>query len=279
MAKLPPTMEWLSSRTLHGWALKLNRANQLLRELSSEIDWYGSAGPVRCATEPDRDSPGKYRILVDRIDPVPLKLAALVGDCVQNYRAALDHMVWLLAGTEATQQTEFPIFGSRSKYGQARSKRLAGLTDGQKRLIDTFQPLEDDPDREQYKPLRNLHLLSNEDKHRRIYLMALSGKASHLGVANLNIPLFEPARAIEEGMQLGSYSEAELRLAAGIGGAQPLREGPRANIRVGLKINVAFGSGPLEGLVVLDVLNPICDLTLRVLTELDETTPMPLSNS
>lgn len=105
----------------------------------------------------------------------------MVGDSVQNMRAALDHCTWALSSREVRNrrpnEIEFPIFDSRAKYSSGKAKRLRGVPDEAVAIIDTLQPSAYGNQNPHFHPLWLLHDLARIDRHRQIHvaLMAVQG--------------------------------------------------------------------------------------------------------
>jgi hypothetical protein len=120
-----------------------------------------------------------------------LRWGCILGDAVQNLRAALDHLVWQLVlldtGKDGTNEHQFPICDSGGAYWSitkkgtpsTRDRLLRGIKEHHRAKIDAFQP---------YRiyappaimPLSALRDLSNHDKHRLIHtaLFVLEQSAS-----------------------------------------------------------------------------------------------------
>jgi hypothetical protein len=92
-----------------------------------------------------------------------------VGDVIQNFRAALDHLAWDLVrigldpDPKKPQNVQFPMATSYSSYqGQIRS-RLPGVPVAQLAVVRRFQPYRRGDGPTAVRWLRNL---SDKDKHR-----------------------------------------------------------------------------------------------------------------
>ncbi|MEE9284676.1 MAG: hypothetical protein V3V35_02990, partial [Dehalococcoidia bacterium] len=132
--------------------LKFRRAKVHFQALKAEIEDF---------FKPDPDSPvidfevnpddGVVRFRVKK--QLPAEWGLLIGDCINNLRAGLDHWVWatiLEHGGTPTRSNEFPIFLNRDGYlkfkkngSPAPSSGLAkveGLPDGAKACIESLQP-------------------------------------------------------------------------------------------------------------------------------------------
>jgi hypothetical protein len=106
------------------WAQAIIHAQTLERELAS---WQGTGGnPVisyRAEYQPHRHG---FAIIVEELEPIPVRWQLLLGDIAVNYRAALDHLAWALVSRGRTPPDRltaaqasavyFPISYSRSQF-------------------------------------------------------------------------------------------------------------------------------------------------------------------
>jgi hypothetical protein len=125
---------------------------------------------VRTISQVGGDPP-RLHLTVDRVRPLPRSIALNASDAINNYRAALDYLVFELAfmdtrGVEK-ERTAFPASRDprnfRTNYVQGTL--LDGLTARHRALIKRFQPYQarkDDPPH----PIALLDDLSNDNKHR-----------------------------------------------------------------------------------------------------------------
>jgi hypothetical protein len=153
---------------------KTDRASVHLHELTRLRDEFleneEEAPPFRVVEGIERNlSRYVMRAGIDRVFPDWWSL--IVGDFVQNLRAALDHFVCQLiydAGGEPSRQNGFPIFPKRPSRGRAQDyweAQVAGLDDDAVAFIEACQPYhhEEGPSNHLFFALREL---SNDDKHR-----------------------------------------------------------------------------------------------------------------
>jgi hypothetical protein len=110
----------------------------------------------------------------------PLRLSAIVGDCLYTLRSSLDHLAWQLASLNGPPPsgTEFPIFTDCGAYHRlSRGKpargsglyKTRGIAPAEQALIEQSQPYNRPSDPEA-DPLWILHSLCNIDKHRVLHL-------------------------------------------------------------------------------------------------------------
>jgi len=141
-----------------GVRLKLARAHQHLEELRSEIDTFFESPPFRLALHTD-ESGLNYVLRGYLTHWLPEMVPLIIGDCLQNMRVALDHLIWALAestGEEPPHHTSFPIylnpdaFHERNTDGRptARSglRRMEAIPDDAQGIVEKLQPYYgDDP--------------------------------------------------------------------------------------------------------------------------------------
>jgi hypothetical protein len=80
----------------HSFQVKLARAKVHLKTLEDELRTLGSADLYVVTREDDADGLG-YVVRVEQVKPVPDTVSAAFGDCLQNLRQVLDHIVWEIA--------------------------------------------------------------------------------------------------------------------------------------------------------------------------------------
>src|ERR1700752_1107379 len=102
------------SDPLRGCAAKVQRASRHLEAPPAAIRPFveSEPKPYRFVSKVDVES-SRYllRVVIEREPPIEWSL--ILGDFVQNLRAALDPLVWQLVranGIEPTRRTAFPIF-------------------------------------------------------------------------------------------------------------------------------------------------------------------------
>src|SRR5688500_13543343 len=104
----------------HSFVWKLDRAREHIRAFQQEAGAWIETNPYDVVEEPDPEpplqqltnSPGHRRIRVGRIDAVLTRLALIIGDCLFNARAALDHLALSLATSFTPNMSSKQIMGS-----------------------------------------------------------------------------------------------------------------------------------------------------------------------
>lgn len=102
--------------------------------------------------------------------------AAIFGDCIFNYRSALEHLVYSLVeegGGVPDRDTSFPL---RTEERPSYGRPILGLSAAALALIEQFQPFNSGHNRDTQHVLGVLQELNNADKHRQMSIVgALTG--------------------------------------------------------------------------------------------------------
>jgi hypothetical protein len=157
-------------RDLNGVHLKLDRASHHIEALRAEVDAFKQRDPAPWDfTREQRAGSGNTveNVLYAVIrEPPPLEWALIIGDAIQNMRAALDHLVHELstpAGRDSPR-TAFPIYDDERSFKVNGIPKVETITGDELLLIERVQPF-NSPE-PQNDPLAILQKLSNRDKHR-----------------------------------------------------------------------------------------------------------------
>lgn len=151
---------------------KLDRAAEHFRCLHQQLRSYVREGkPFTYRPELDQANE-RFRVRVESNERPPSDLSLVVGDFVQNLRAALDHLVCSIIeaqGGSPTTSSCFPIFTTDPAISQRSQNRwarqLQGIDEDTVELIKHVQPYRRGSDAHR-DALACLQALSNEDKHR-----------------------------------------------------------------------------------------------------------------
>ena len=186
---------------LDGARLKIIRAQEHLDSLKAEIRMYLDEQPHEVRSQPAKY--GHRSSDLQMLPPLipeepPLRLSAIIGDCVTNARAALDYIVWELVQRyldppfDSTNRNDrhivtFPIY--QSPTAADLKARLDGLTKRKipARAITEIQAAQ--PYNAGYEPLGWLHKLVNIDKHQMLLLTI--GEFDDLTVTLAMPPLYQ----------------------------------------------------------------------------------------
>jgi hypothetical protein len=166
--------------------LKLGRARQHIggfkrawRRFVTQGDPYGAdtdINPTRtCIT---------FRLAVRR--PIPPRFGLIIGDCVTNLRATLDHVAFNLPRAPSTpprweRTSQFPICDNPADYARRVGNDLLGVDPATSARLEALQPYYGGADPMTH-PLRVLRELANLDKHRQLHVVALVPQESRFEV-------------------------------------------------------------------------------------------------
>jgi hypothetical protein len=234
------------SGPLKGPRAKLSRAAEHLKSLEDATTAFMSGNPHSYFVAPGRMR-GEHIVRYRSEQEVPTHLALIAGDCLQNLRSSLDHLVYAFWHSDEAQ---FPIMPSASAFRSRGLSQIAGTSVEFKAVVTALQP---------YQPGQGgknnllwwLRELSNADKHRALHI----GQESLLGSRIKSMygracrvvyrsPLF--LGRLKDGMEL-----CRLRIV-------PTGPGPDVNVQLELVTAVCFNEfGPGRGQIVLDVLSKI----------------------
>lgn len=198
----------MTQDALLGPVLKLNRAEEHLHAIKELVDAFAGSDFYESVTKPHR----KKGILVVRARNVrnpPPEISLLVGECVFNFRSALDQIAFAMASANTdplpgafAKSSAFPIFSSGPQYrgrgGPPASRKIRGMSRQGRAIIERLQPYHRRKN-PRLGALWRLEELSNIDKHRLIHTVGAMGVRSRFRVSGAGIrritkvePIFGP---------------------------------------------------------------------------------------
>jgi hypothetical protein len=162
------------------YQLRLDRAIEHLESMKSQERIWSQGNPCRVWTKPDLQSSYKF-VWAEVLKPPPITLAPIVGDCLHNFRSALDNLAYELAvahkGPKMSKSiagdSGFPIFKTKSGFDKYGKPMIRGTHPDAKTFIEGLQPYNQGNWPITVSALWWLRELSNSDKH----------KLPHLAVA------------------------------------------------------------------------------------------------
>jgi hypothetical protein len=154
---------------------------KLARAVDLFVDYQASAGAWVTTTGVLAHSPAMGSLELT-FPLAPETLSTVVGDCLQNLRAALDHEVYREseafkgAAWPGLAQAQFPIHGDAKSFPRLRGSMLGGLRPRVANLLQALQPFAEPVD--PLAPvLELLHLAARIDRHRLLHVAAAQPKA------------------------------------------------------------------------------------------------------
>jgi hypothetical protein len=229
------------------WASKHMEAVNAALKRSLDLDLHSIA--FQTETEPTR----KGAIGTVSISSLPRlrdDCGLAVGDVIQNFRAALDHLAWDLVriGTDPRPKdpkgVQFPMATNFGSFRSQLPRRLPGVPAGQRAIIREYQPY-----RRGIGPtaIRRLRNFSDSDKHRLFIPTAVNME----GITNLSINTSWPLVSFNylvkkpQALHLGTQV-LKLEMVRAVGACQVQVKG-----RVTMFPSVGYGRNIMETLVLI----------------------------
>lgn len=145
---------------------KVFRAEAHLNELS-KID--NELKNIECFLIFETDENTNRGYFKVKLPEIPSTVPLIVGDCLNNLRSSLDHLVWQIvesAGIKAPSRSNmFPICTTKNAFDrEVQRNRLQGVPKQAFSIIESLQPFQTDFNWQ----LDVLNTLCNKDKHREL---------------------------------------------------------------------------------------------------------------
>lgn len=156
-----------------GARLKLDRANRHIEELVDVIAAYHAKGPYLAHLERGCEE-RQYVLRSYFVHDPPEELPVIIGDCLQNMRMSLEHLVWALAMQELGRDpghTAFPISKTREDFEGRGKKGIRHLPEKARLVIGSLQPYITDGKDPESSPLSQLNEYANIDRHRQLSVL------------------------------------------------------------------------------------------------------------
>ena len=126
-----------------------------------------------------KDDPKTGHLLyyITKADDVPLLIAVIAGDVLQNLRTALDYIAWQICPASLRHpQTSFPVSDNATKYEAEKLRKIKGMPQAAIDAIDATKPYKGGND-----TLWRLHRLNIIDKHRLLLTVGTAFSAVNIG--------------------------------------------------------------------------------------------------
>ena len=167
---------------LEGPYLKVGRAKEHFDALRREVTAFDGREPYERWLEYEdyTDEVREYTVFAVVEEEPPSRLGVIAGDVIQNLRSALDHLVWAYTGPGLRgTDTGFPIVARPRNFEASAAKRIPGVSEAVRALIERSQPYHWGSARRDH-PLFILKNLSNIDKHRTLLPVALARRNEYV---------------------------------------------------------------------------------------------------
>jgi hypothetical protein len=258
------------SQPLDGVMLKIQRADEHIRNLNAEVAALINGDTYRLVSEPDTDA----RECVLRVlgpEP-PGRLAVIAGEIVHQLRSILDHLVWQLVianGGEPSRKHQFPIHDRPQEFRTACERGvIKGISASARSMIEAHQPYKRGGTIER-NFLHVLREMDNTDKHRSLTVLLALASIRELSIGRRNPRSGEKGESIEL-----------VRMSPPAGLIRPTERGaevqrltfsrPEPDVQVTGKpiVQIAFGDlGALSEQSVIDIVSQLRNKVLGVVEE------------
>lgn len=189
---------------------KIERAEKHILNLEGEIQAFLDSEPYKVGTKPNSQFPdvlpSVYYLASARV--VPVKIALVAGDAIQNIRSSLDHLAWHLVDIgqvnlpapltdSERKRIGFPIIDTDSpaEYEASRRRKVKGMTQAAIDAIDKTKPYKGGND-----ALWKLSQLNNIDKHR--LLITVGAQLAHFAVPTILKRMMLTTMAEQRGLRI-----------------------------------------------------------------------------
>lgn len=177
----------------------------------------------------------RFAFTVGAIMDLPAEQWGLrASDGIHHIRSALDNLAWTLVegsptglpvGSSDRQAIYFPIYLSKADFVRDFDRRLPGVPDYQRAIIERAQPYRRSNDPKRH-PLRILHDLSIDDKHKALPIVLFRNTQ-----LTLRVPNTESRDCICERIETAN-NDGRLYLGAEVGWGYVRITGPEPNVHV-----------------------------------------------
>jgi hypothetical protein len=182
----------VTESALLGPVLKLNRAEEHVHAIKDLVDEFARSDFYESVSQPHRKERGVLVVRARNVRPPPPEISLLIGECVFNFRSALDQIAFAMASANTTplpksfaKSSAFPIFNNGPQYrgrgGPPASRKIRGMSRQGQAAIERLQPYHRRKN-PRLRALWRLEELSNIDKHRLIHTTGAMGVRSRFKV-------------------------------------------------------------------------------------------------
>jgi hypothetical protein len=165
-------------KPLRSFQAKLLWAHQHMDALRKDILTFGLSNPCTVVHDFEHGELKHTWRICGKVDMPPQQLSLRLGDTLNNWRCALDHLAWELVcsnGKVPKSFTAFPICRDPAEFASDRVQRqMTGMTDLMRAKIEELQPYNGVSAHSTNYRLGLLNRLGNVEKHRHFNLIAVS---------------------------------------------------------------------------------------------------------
>jgi hypothetical protein len=161
---------------------KLRRAHLHRKDFERRVDRFIERHAYEVVRDTDQETGQHVWIGEIHRQPPLIRWGAVIGDCLFNFRSALDHLAYDLAvaysGAPLPKKvefsSEFPIYWLRAPKVSELDNKIGAIHPEARDLIEQMQPY----GRKGRAALKYLDALQNFDKHRTLHLVQASAVAA-----------------------------------------------------------------------------------------------------
>ena len=157
------------------WAWASLEAERLQADIDVALESKLEGPPLTIGHSDYQPDLQGFRIYVETIREPPAALGLLLGNVVNDYRSALDHLAWFiyqrgaLAGKitpSAETRVQFPIYDTRDEFNDNLGRRLPGARPADRAIVRRYQPYLRGKRMQPRMILARIRDLGRIDKHR-----------------------------------------------------------------------------------------------------------------
>ena len=180
------------TQPLESTRCKLARAREHLKQLDAERRAFLDTQPFLYIPHYDLET-GRHEIRARKLADPPIRLGVLAGDVIHNYRAALDHLVYEVAGygpkgeAGRGKRTQFPVFDNPRDFHSNKAVYLKGVPKEAVDLLELGQPYKGGE-----RPMAMIARLDDRDKHRALAPVVAAPWAGRLTTIEAKAKKVEP---------------------------------------------------------------------------------------
>ncbi|MFW0150489.1 hypothetical protein ACNUDN_11780 [Mycobacterium sp. smrl_JER01] len=159
---------------------RLRRAGDVRKSIGALWKEYLYRLPRRCDLIPDAEHAGRWSLVINTVEPLPVRISTLFGEWLYLLRASLDGAAYYVAVRDSGQNPPpnerriyFPIKTDPAKYdSQGHREALKAFSDATFADLRVCQPFNAEPDHKA-NVLWWIEELARIDRHRRGHALAV----------------------------------------------------------------------------------------------------------
>jgi hypothetical protein len=181
-----------------GVKLKRDRALEHFRELVQAISQFLESNPFAMQKA---EANGQILYRFSKVETCPVEWGVLIGECLYNWRSALDHLIWQVASTQhdpPPDQLDFPIATKADWWTRWKARYGVALPPDGLIAIEQLQPVIRRPTAPDDDALAFLNRQRNIDAHRLIRTAGatIKGVLFQSGSVEAQVQILEPMRVV-----------------------------------------------------------------------------------